>query len=97
MSQYLTIHDLTSGNAAYQTIATSGTSAQTSAITARRVMITTGGQVTFIAFGTNPTAVVNSSFQMPANTTMLFNFRSGDKVAAITGGSAAAITVVDLD
>ena len=79
MSQYLTIHDLSSGTATYQTIATGGTSAQTTAITARRIMITTGGQTTFIAFGTNPTAVVNSSFQMPANTTMLFNFRTGDK------------------
>lgn len=96
MSQYLTVQDLSSGTANYQTVATSSTSAQSTAITARRIMITTGTLPAFVLFGTNPTAVVNSSFQIPANTAMWFNFKTGDKVAAVTS-SASAISILVQD
>ena len=50
----------------------------------------------FIAFGNAPSVVINGGFQLPANSAMTFNFKSGDKVAVIAG-SASAITIVDLD
>lgn len=96
MSQYVTIHDLSSGNATYQTVATSGTSAQSTAVTARRISISVN-TATFVVFGTNPTATT-SGYLIPANTTQLFNFRSGDKVAGIlaTGTGQMTINVLDV-
>lgn len=95
MSQYLTPFSISDNSANFQTIAVSGTSAQSAAITARRIVITTNTLAVFVKFGTNPTATT-SDYLVPANTTMYFNFKTGDKVAVISSGNTS-ISIVDQD
>lgn len=102
MSQYYTPfridEDSTSTNTAKcQTVAlTANVTATSAVITGRRILITNGASPAFLAFGAAPTVVVNGGFQLPANADMIFNFKSGDKVAAIAG-AGSAICIVDLD
>jgi len=96
MSQYITIHDLGTGNSAYQTISTSATSQQSAAITARRIMMTTGNLTHYVQFGTSPVVTTGNGFVIPSNTSMLFNFRTGDKVAVVAT-AASSCSIVDLD
>lgn len=79
----------------FQTISTSNASVASNAIVARRIMITTGAATTFIAFGSAPTASV-SSFVVPANSSMIFNFKSGNKVAVFTS-TQSYTSILDLD
>lgn len=99
MSQYYTPYriDEASGtdSAKFQTISTSNASVASNAIVARRIMITTGGATTFISFGTAPTASV-SSYVVPANSSMIFNFKSGNKVAVFTS-TQSYTSILDLD
>lgn len=95
MSQYLTPFSIDNNTANFQTIAVSGTSAQSTAITARRILITTNTLAVFVKFGSNPTATT-SDFLVPANTTMYFNFKTGDKVAVISS-AATSISILDQD
>lgn len=95
MSQYLTPFSIDDNSAKFQTLAVSGSSAASTAITARRILITTGTLPVFVAFGAAPTATT-SSFQIPANTIMAFNFKTGDKVAAIASNSTS-ISILDQD
>ena len=102
MSQYYTPFRIDEANTAtnavkYQTVAlTANTTATSAAITARRILITNGASPAFIAFGNAPTVVVNGGFQISANASMIFNFKIGDKVAAIAG-AGSAISILDLD
>lgn len=95
MSQYLTPFSIDNNAANFQTIAVSGTSAQSTAITARRIVITTNTLAVFIKFGSNPTATT-SDFLVPANTTMFFNFKTGDKVAVISSANTS-VSILDQD
>lgn len=102
MSQYYTPFRIdeattTTNTAKCQTVAlTANTTATSAAVTARRILITNGASPAFIAFGGTPTVTINTGFQLPANAAMVFNFKSGDKVAAISG-SGSAISILDLD
>ena len=102
MSQYITPFRIdqasTFTNAVkYQTIALgSGTVSTSTVISSRRILITTGAAPVFVAFGSAPVTAVNSGFQVPANSALTFNFKSGDKVAAISA-SASAISIIDQD
>lgn len=96
---YTTLNPADVGSAArWETVATtSGASAASAAIAARRIMITTAGAPHYFVFGAAPTATT-AGFLIPANTSMMFNFNSGDKVAGIqSSGAASAFCVVDLD
>jgi len=96
MSQYYTIQTLDGVDSVkFQTISTNNASVQSTAISSRRILITTGGQPTFIEFGVNPTASV-ADFVVPANSQMIFNFRPGNKVAVFTG-SQSYTSILDLD
>lgn len=95
MSQYLTPFAITDNAANFQTISVSGTSAQSSAIAARRIVITTNTLAVFVKFGSNPTATT-SDYLVPANSIMYFNFKTGDKVAVISSGNTS-ISIVDQD
>jgi hypothetical protein len=96
MSQYFTIQTLDGTDAVrFQTISTNNASVQSTAITARRILITTGTQPTYIEFGTNPTASV-ADFVVPANSQMIFNFKSGNKVAVYTA-TQSYTSILDLD
>jgi hypothetical protein len=96
MSQYYTIQTLDGVDTnKYQTISTNNSSVQSTAITARRILITTGSQTTYIEFGTNPTASV-TKYVVPANTQMIFNFKIGNKVAVFTA-SQSYTSILDLD
>lgn len=95
MSQYLTPFSIIDNTANFQTISVSGTSAQSTAITARRIVITTNTLAVFVKFGSNPTATT-SDYLVPANTIMYFNFKTGDKVAVISSGNTS-ISIVDQD
>ena len=95
MSQYYTPYTLDADAAKFQTISTSNTSVQSTAITARRILITTGSQTTFVEFGANPTASV-TDFVIPADSQMIFNFKSGNKVAVFTS-SQSYTSILDLD
>ena len=99
MSQYYTITTITAatGTNKFVTVALgAGTVTTSTSITARRVLITNGASPAFVAFGSNPVTGVNVGFQIPANGEMIFNFKSGDKVAAVSA-AASAITILDLD
>ncbi len=102
MSQYYTPFRIdetsTSTNTTrFQTVAlTANTVSTSTAVTSRRILITNGASPVFVAFGNAPVTAVNSGFQIPANAQMIFNFKSGDKIAAIAG-SNSAISIVDLD
>jgi len=102
MSQYLTPFRIdeattTTNTAKCQTVAlTANVTATSSAFTSRRILITNGATPAFVAFGGTPTVTINTGFQIPANACLTFNFKSGDKVAAIAG-SGSAISIVDLD
>jgi hypothetical protein len=101
MSQYYTITTITTGTNTgtnkYQTVAlTANTVSTSTAVTSRRIMITNGASPAFVAFGAAPSSTLSTGFQLPANSEMIFNFRSGDKVAAISA-SNSAISILDLD
>lgn len=95
MSQYYTPYDLSDDSAKFQTISTNGSSVQSTAITGRRIMITTGSLTTFVEFGSNPTASV-VDYVVPANSQMIFNFKSGNKVAVYTA-TQSYTSIIDLD
>ena len=96
MSQYYTIQTLDGTDTPnFQTISTNNTSVQSTAITARRILITTGAQPTYVEFGTNPTASI-ADFVIPANNQMIFNFKSGNKVAVYTA-TQSYTSILDLD
>ena len=95
MSQYFTPYSLSDDSAKYQTISTNNTSVQSTAITARRIMITTGVQATYVDFGANPTASV-AKYVIPANSQMIFNFKTGNKVAVFTA-TQSYTSILDLD
>lgn len=96
MSQYFTIHSITDNSAKFQTLATSSTSTLSSAITGRRIAITTGNLAHSVQFGASPAVTTANGFVIPANTVMIFNFKSGNKVAAAAIG-ASQMSIVDLD
>ena len=95
MSQYFTPYTLDDNTAKYQTISTNGSSVASSAISARRIMITTGTQATYVDFGSTPTAAV-TTYVVPANSQMIFNFKSGNKVAVYTA-TQSYTSILDLD
>jgi hypothetical protein len=96
MSQYYTIQTLDGVDSVkFQTISSNNASVQSTVITARRILITTGTQPSYIEFGTNPTASV-ADFIVPANSQMIFNFKPGNKVAVYTA-SQSYTSILDLD
>lgn len=102
MSQYITPFAIdqvstTTNVSKCQTIGlTANTMATSQAFTARRILITNGASVAFVAFGPNPSVAINTGFQLPANSAIMFNFKTGDKVAVIAG-AGSAVSIVDLD
>lgn len=95
MSQYFTPQNLDDDSIRYQTISTNGASVVSTAVTARRILITTGPVTTFVEFGAAPTASV-ADFVIPANSQMIFNFKSGNKVAVYTA-TQSYTSILDLD
>jgi len=96
MSQYYTIQILDGTDATkYQTLSTNNSVSTSTVITSRRILITTGSLPTYIEFGTAPTAGV-TKFVVPANNQMIFNFKSGNKVAVFTTAQSYT-SIVDLD
>ena len=66
-----------------QTVAISGASAQSAAITATQVDVT-ADTACFIALGNNPTAALNTSYRIPAGVGPIrLGLTSGDKIAVI--------------
>ena len=94
---------LTDASAKFETLAVTGTSAQSAAITARRIAIVApvgvdgspNNVAVYVAFGTNPTATTSSMLLAPGYN--YFNFTSGWKVAAISGGTTTRISILDAD
>ena len=96
MDKRITAYDST-GTRKFQTLLTTTVNTST-AITSNRILIIGSLQANFIQFGANPVASVSTaSFVLPANTTMMFNFVSGEKVSAVSHTGAAYITIVDMD
>ena len=96
MDKRITAYD-TSGTRKFQTLVTTTVNTST-AITSNRILIIGSLQANFIQFGANPVASVSTaSFVLPANTTMMFNFVSGEKVSAVSHTGSAYITIVDMD
>jgi hypothetical protein len=95
--------NLSDASAQFQTLAVTGTSAQSNAVTAKRIAIvapvgvdgSTNNVAVYVAFGTNPTATTSSLLLAPGYN--YFNFTSGWKVAAISGGTTTRISILDLD
>lgn len=95
MSRYLTLTD-TTGTAKYKTLATSGVSTST-AITARRITITTGLVPHFVAFGTSTVVATTSGFVVPANSQLDFNFVSGTHIAVLSSSGSSYVSILDAD
>lgn len=96
MSQYYTIQTMDGlDTVRYQTLSTNNSVSTSTAITSRRILITTGALPTYIEFGTAPTASV-TKFVVPANNQMIFNFKSGNKVAVFTTAQSYT-SILDLD
>lgn len=96
MDKRITAYDST-GTRKFQTLLTTTVNTST-AITSNRILIIGSLQPNFIQFGANPVASVSTaSFVLPANTTMMFNFVSGEKVSAVSHTGSAYITIVDMD
>lgn len=96
MSRYITLYDV-NGNKKSQTLGTSGTSARSTQITARRITIITGAYHHHVAFGTSTVVAATSDAIIPANSMIDFNFTPGQYVAAISGSAATYITIIDSD
>jgi len=73
-------------------------SAQSSAITTQSglIRIAVKGTHAHIAFGSNPTAT-DESFLINADTSEIFSFKSGDKVAFIKTSGTGEINICALD
>ena len=96
MDKRITAYDST-GTRKFQTLLTTTVNTST-AITSNRILIIGSLQANFIQFGANPVASVSTaSFVLPANTTMMFNFVSGEKVSAVSHTGTAYVTIVDMD
>ena len=96
MSRYHTLYDST-GTAKYQTISTSGTSARSSAITARRITVIGNGTAHFMAFGTSTVTASATNCVVPAGAVLDFNFVSGQYVAVIAASGSGYVTIIDSD
>ena len=74
------------------------TSAQSSAITTQSgiIRIATKGTHAHVAFGSNPTAT-EESFLINADTSEIFSFKSGDKVAFLKTTGTGEINISSLD
>ena len=97
MDKRITAYD-TAGAAKFQTLVTTAAVSTSSAITASKILLIGSLQANFIQFGSNPTASLStSSFVLPANTTMMFNFTSGQKISAVSHTGTAYLTIVDMD
>lgn len=88
-AQHVTVKDSSMGpeGAAAGNVRTfNGASAQTAAITGDAVDVAADSPC-WIEIGSDPTAVVNTSYYMTANTTYRFPITSGNKIAAIDDGT----------
>jgi hypothetical protein len=99
MDKRITLYTST-GTARYQNVVFSSVAATTStAIYSSRVLITvagaSAGMITYLAFGTNPTAST-SGFAFPSNIPLEFNFNSGDKVSVLASAGTGVISIVPL-
>ena len=84
------------GSPRFQTIVTTTSSRQSTAINAHKILVVLTGDHHWIEFGANPTAT-SSSFAMPDSATLIFDFVPGRKIAAMTHSSEGTITIVNLD
>jgi len=97
MDKRITAYD-TNGTAKFTTLVTTAAVSTSSAITANRILLIGSLQAQFIQFGVNPVATASTaSFVLPANTTMMFNFTSGEKISAVSHTGTAYLTIVDMD
>lgn len=102
MSQYYTPFKIdststTTNEAFFQTLAlSSGVVSTSTAITSRRILITNGASPAYVAFGPAPVTSTTAGFLVPANAEMIFNFKSGDKVAVVSA-SNSVVSILDLD
>jgi hypothetical protein len=49
-----------------------------------------------VQFGTAPGVTTSNGFVIPSNTSMIFNFKSGNKVAVVST-AASQMSILDLD
>jgi hypothetical protein len=97
MSQYYTIQTIDGVDTVkYQTLQTTTTATVSSVFTSRRILITTGNLAQSVQFGTAPSVTTSNGFVIPSNTTMIFNFKAGNKVAAAST-AASQMSILDLD
>ena len=97
MSQYYTIQTIDGADTVkFQTLQTTTTATISNAFAGRRILITTGNVAHSVQFGLAPSVTTSNGFVIPANTQMIFNFRSGNKVAA-AAVAASQMSIVDLD
>ena len=97
MDKRITAYDST-GTRKFQTLVTTSVAGTSTAITANKILLIGSLQAHFVQFGANPVATASTaSFVLPANTTMMFNFTSGQKVGVVSHTGTAYLTIVDMD
>lgn len=96
MSRYHQLYNST-GTVKFQTLLTGAASVTSGAIDARRITISSNSVAHFVAFGTSTVTASTSSFVVPANSTLDFNFVSGQYVAAIAASGSGYISILDSD
>jgi hypothetical protein len=93
----ITLYD-NNGDPRWQTIDTTTSSQQSTAITANRILITSAVQTHFVAFGANPSAATTANTVcIPVGEMMFFDFVPGNKVAVKTLTSTGHISISVID
>jgi hypothetical protein len=93
----VTLYD-DNGGPRWQTISTTTSSQQSTAISANRILITSAIQTHFVAFGADPNATTTANtICIPAGEMLFFDFVSGQKVAvkSLTSTGHISISVID--
>jgi hypothetical protein len=96
MSRYYTLYD-SNDVSKTQTIATTTATSTSSVLSSRRISISSSLVPHYVSFAATPTIVTTSSFVIPANTILEFNFTSGYKVAVQAVSGNGVISIVDAD
>lgn len=96
MSRYYTLYDANDASKV-QTFQTTTATTTSTVLTSRRISISSSLVPHYVSFAATPTIVTASSFVIPANEVLEFNFTSGYKVAVQAVSGSGFISIIDAD
>lgn len=96
MSRYYTLYDSNDASKV-QTIQTTTATSTSTVLSSRRISISSSLVPHYVSFAATPTIVTTSSFVIPANEVLEFNFTSGYKVAVQAVSGNGVVSIIDAD